>query len=138
MSATKHNKDKPQIGYLHPATMAECAYAHQAGEVKYGRYNYLKGHSERELLEAAIRHLQAALWEGESDMDSSSRIGRSVSHVGCVLANMNMLLTQKALGTLKEDAPFRALQSVSTPVVDINFKEPEDLEDIQGGIVWES
>ena len=113
MSADKHNKDKPQVGYIHPNTMSQAALAHMAGAVKYSKWNYLKGHSETELLEAIIRHAQAALWDSPNDRDATSRLGQSVTHLGCILANCNMLITQESLGTIKHDAPHRIKGSLS-------------------------
>lgn len=101
---------KPEIGYAHPKFMAELAYAQQAGARKYGKLNFTQGHSEVQLIEATIRHLQAYLWEGELDKDCTERLGHPVSHLGCAAANLNMLLAQDALGSLEKDAFFRTLK----------------------------
>jgi hypothetical protein len=36
------------------------------------------------------------------DDDTSNRLGRKVRHLGCALANINMILTQEELGTIKD------------------------------------
>jgi len=112
MGAKKNNKvdGKPEVGYLHPETLKQLSYAHQAGALKYGEFNYLKGHSERQLIEATIRHLYAYLWEGELDKDTTDRLGKDVTHLGCCLANINMLITQDVMDKLTKDAPHRKVK----------------------------
>lgn len=105
MRANKNDlKDvKPQLRYLDPQLVTETCYAMMAGAKKYGEYNYLKGHSYVQLIEAAIRHLFAAMHGEELDADCTERLGSDVTHLGCAVANINMLLTQKKLGTLEMD-----------------------------------
>lgn len=105
MPASKNDKldRKPDVSLVYQDTLYECARAMMAGEQKYGRFNYTDGHTYAQLVAAAIRHLQAALWGEDLDADCSQRAGVPVSHLGCVLANLNMLIHQQALGTLVDD-----------------------------------
>lgn len=105
MSALKKDKQdgKPDLSLLYSRTLEECAYALMAGEIKYGRWNYCEGHEASRLAAAAMRHLLAYLWDGDIDADSTKRLGRPVTHLGCAMANISMLLHQQDLGTLKDD-----------------------------------
>lgn len=106
-TASKDNvKDrKPPYRYISKELLDQCAYAMLAGEMKYGAWNYLKGHTALQLIEAMERHL-AELKSGiDFDKDCSDRIGKQVHHLGNVLANVNMYLTQLKVGTLVDDRP---------------------------------
>lgn len=102
--------NKPELKYICQATLAELSYAMMAGKIKYGKYNYLKGHNASQLLEAAIRHLFAVLNGEYLDADCTERLGHPVSHLGCVLANINMLLSQQEAGTLNNDVQLSLAQ----------------------------
>jgi hypothetical protein len=103
--ATKHDVTDGKVTrkYMHPATREALELAHEAGARKYGELNFLQGHTTTQLLSAIIRHAEALMWEGDVDADCTSRLGREVTHWGCILAGINMALTQQALGTLVDD-----------------------------------
>jgi hypothetical protein len=107
MSASKNAKrdGKPDLSLLPKVFLDQVAYAMMAGEKKYGRYNYTKGHKISELIAAAMRHL-SAMNEGEdADQDTTHRLdnGQVVSHAACICANMLMILRQTELGTITDD-----------------------------------
>lgn len=103
--AKKNNvlDNKPDYSLLPREFLDEVAYVMQAGAIKYGRYNYCKGHNSSQLTSAATRHIKAIEAGEDFDKDCSERIGRDVSHAACVAANMLMYLHQKSLGTLEDD-----------------------------------
>ena len=105
MGANKNNKkdNKPDYSLIPRILMDQVSYAMMAGEDKYGRYNYCKGHSYNQLLAAAERHIKA-IQEGEDiDRDTSDRVGVEVTHAACVVSNMLMLLHQVELETITDD-----------------------------------
>ena len=95
--------NKPMLRYVSLRLLEETSYAMMAGSKKYGEFNYLKGHKASQLIEAAIRHLFAALEGEQLDKDCTERLGSPVRHLGCALANINMYLQQEQAGTLKND-----------------------------------
>ena len=99
-------KDKKlKYRFVHQTLIDECSKSMMAGEIKYGAYNYLKGHEMNQLLDAAVRHIKQ-YQEGENiDKDTTAILGMDVTHLGCALANINMLLIQQKHGTLKDDRP---------------------------------
>jgi hypothetical protein len=75
----------------------------QAGERKYGRHNYLKGHNICQLTAAIVRHAKR-IEEGEwYDFDTSQRLGKPVTHLACIAASSLMGLHQDEIGTLKDN-----------------------------------
>lgn len=106
MAKKDNRKDrKSPYKYLSKPFQDAVADAHLAGEFKYGAWNYLKGHSAMDLLEAMERHIAEVKMGIDQDKDCSDRIGRAVHHLGCVGANINMYLTQLTIGTLIDDRP---------------------------------
>jgi hypothetical protein len=105
MKAKKDNKKdgKPAYKYLSEQLLNETSRAMMAGALKYGEWNYLNGHLASDLLEAAMRHIVKALNGEDTDADCTQRLGMRVSHLGCAVANINMLLAQQSLGTLIDD-----------------------------------
>lgn len=94
---------KPHVYYTHSSLEEGLANAQEAGAMKYGQWNYLAGHTSLQLLSAAKRHLTAFIEGEDLDQDCTDRLGKPVSHLDCVLANLNMLYTQRAIGVLKDD-----------------------------------
>lgn len=86
------------------------ADAHLAGEIKYGDWNFLRGHTVMQLLEAMERHIEAVKSGEDYDADCSERIGRFVHHLGCAAAGINMYLAQLELGTLVDDRPWNDIK----------------------------
>ena len=123
--AKKDNKKdcKPPIKYIHPDFIEGPAYGMLAGEMKYGAWNYLNGHNYTDLLDAAIRHLNAVR-RGEDIDENCTKILREgyirdgqhiegfgekapkVHHLWLAACNINMILSQMAKGTLKDDREF--------------------------------
>lgn len=103
--AKKNDKKdgKPQYRYLCKRFLDETSYPMMAGVIKYGAYNFMKGHNRTQLLEAAIRHLMLDMGGEDLDKDTTDLLGQDVSHLGCALANINMLLSQLEAGTLTDD-----------------------------------
>lgn len=105
MSALKNDKkdNKPDYSLLPKIFLDQVAYVMMAGERKYGRFNYLKGHKLSQLTAAAVRHIKA-IEDGEDvDNDTSSFIGTQCHHAGNAAACMLMLLHQLSVGTLVDD-----------------------------------
>ena len=86
--------------FIHPETLNEMGRAMEAGAIKYKAYNFMLGHTATQLLDAAMRHIELYMWGEDVDEDTSKRLGRDVSHLGCALANLNMLIAQKDADTL--------------------------------------
>ena len=103
--ADKNNEldNKPDYSLLPKVFLDQVAYVMMAGEKKYGRYNYCKGHSMNQLTAAASRHLKAIESGEDIDSDCSDRINLKVYHAANVAANMLMYLHQQELGTLEDD-----------------------------------
>jgi len=91
--------------FIHYRFLDELGLALAAGELKYGAYNFTKGHDLSQLLDAAQRHLEKIQWGEWEDADCTERLGRSVSHLGCAAASLNMIMAQLELGTLNNDSP---------------------------------
>jgi hypothetical protein len=73
--ASKDNvKDnKPDYSLLPKIFLDQVAYGMMAGEKKYGRYNYTKGHKVSQLLAAAERHIKI-YQEGEANVLESKLV----------------------------------------------------------------
>jgi len=101
--AKKNNSTKYALKYLHPNVKNWGALAMMAGEKKYGAWNFLDGHKLTDLLDAMERHIDR-IREGEwIDTDCTERLDRSVPHLGCIVAGVNMIAGQLAKGTLIDD-----------------------------------
>ena len=125
ISATKEATAdmKPQTRYIHPDTIFAGCYAHMAGDVKYpalpesgrtefGILNFMqedpKGYlSLSSLLDAMERHI-SLIKKGEwFDGDCCDRLGpQTVTHLGCIMAGLNMIHARKAAGNLEDDRPY--------------------------------
>ena len=107
--ASKNDGKKADLSLIPYVALKREAEALMVGEVKYGRYNYTKGHKASQLIAAAIRHLQA--WnEGEENDPEDGQ-----SHIGAARACTSMLLRQQELGTLIDNR-FKGLESVQSPI----------------------
>ena len=94
---------KPKLRFLHRELKFGPTRAMMAGEIKYGAWNFLKGHGLLQLLDAMERHIQA-IRDGEwTDPDTTEYLGKEVTHLDCIGANLNMIYWQKDNGTLKDD-----------------------------------
>ena len=124
VGAAKNDKKdcKADISLISYELMKGCSYAMMAGELKYERHNYKKGHKLTQLINAAIRHLKE--YEGGNNIDDdctdrlrdgcvsvvtgkfNSGYGEAapdVSHLDCAIANLNMIKEQILLKTLIDD-----------------------------------
>jgi len=95
--------NKPDYSLLPEVFLNQVSYVMMAGEKKYGRYNYCKGHSINQLCAAAGRHLKRLESGEDYDQDTSDRVGVDIHHAASVCANMLMLLRQRELETLEDD-----------------------------------
>lgn len=95
--ASKNDQQKPDYSLLNQVFLDEVAKAMMVGEKKYGRYNYCKGHTTSQLIAAIVRHAMAYNNGEENDPIDGQ------SHLGSIGANVNMLLRQRELGTLKDN-----------------------------------
>ncbi len=95
--AAKNDHKKPDLSLLPKIFMEEVARAFQVGEVKYGRYNYCKGHNASQLVAAAQRHM-TAWFEGEEHDPVDGQ-----HHLGAAGACLAMMLRQQQLGTMIDD-----------------------------------
>ncbi len=86
-------------------TMRAVGLAMRAGEIKYGDWNFLDGHGQWQLLGAIERHALHILEGQRLDSDTSERLGKDVTHYGCIVAGINMILYQEAYGTSRYDGP---------------------------------
>lgn len=104
MTAIKHDDGKVSRKYIHPETLNEMGRAHEVGLSKYGEYNFLEGgFTYSRLLSAALRHIELALWGHDEDEDGTKIVGKPVTHLGCALANINMLITCREYDKLTDD-----------------------------------
>ena len=106
-NALKNDKKdrKPAMQFVHPDLMEGIGNAMGAGEIKYGDWNFLKGHGRLQLLSAVLRHTFALMRGEDVDKDTTELFGRNIYHWDCIGANINMLLWQREYGTLTEDRP---------------------------------
>ena len=95
--------NKPDYSLIPKVLLDQIAYVMMAGQDKYGRYNYTKGHKINQLTSAAARHLKHIEDNEDLDKDTSDRVNQEIHHAACVCANMLMLLHQRELGTLEDD-----------------------------------
>jgi len=114
MSSAKKNDvldKKPDLSLLPKIFKEQVAYGMMAGAQKYGRNNYLEGHSINQLIAAAERHLDAIKDGEDIDQDTTDRVERTVYHAALVCTNMLMLLHQQQVGTLKDDRFYKEDQN---------------------------
>ena len=123
MSASKNDKrdNKPAMHFVHPDLGLGVGNAMRAGEMKYGDWNFLKGHGKLQLCSAILRHTYAIMKGEDIDADTTALLGKTVYHWDCVGANINMMIWQREYGTLKDDkpSPFK--------MVEEKLNEEEDL-----------
>ncbi len=112
---------KPDYSLIPESFMDQVAYALMAGQMKYLRDNYRKGHTSNQLTSAAGRHLKkiekgedidadttARLRDGCTDLEGKFNKGygdkaKQVYHWACVAASALMALEQIELGTHIDD-----------------------------------
>lgn len=99
MSGNKFDKDKPDLSLCPLPALEAMARAFMLGEVKYGRYNYLKGMDSHRLTAACLRHVLA--WQNGEDNDPES----GQTHLGHALACLAMLIDQQAKGVSTDTRP---------------------------------
>lgn len=96
-TASKNDQQKADYSLVPTVALDAAAKAFMVGEVKYGRYNYYKGHKASQLVAALMRH--ATSWmDGEENDPKDGQ-----PHLGSVIACAAMLLQQQHLGTLKDN-----------------------------------
>ena len=103
---------KPPLKYVHPEVMDGCAYGMLAGALKYDPWNFLKGHDQMDLIDAAIRHLQEHRMGRTVDVDTTNRLmevygekAPNIKHLWLALCNINMLIWQHHARTSKDSWP---------------------------------
>ena len=122
MGADKNNRvdAKPDHSLILPSFVDQLAYCMMAGEIKYGTFNFLKGHTVRQLTAATSRHLKRI--EAGEDIDEDTTrilehgytrpngtfipgIGKRIpiTHNACIAANQLMMIAQREAGTLTDD-----------------------------------
>jgi hypothetical protein len=74
--AAKNDKEKMDLSLIPYVSQLAQAKALMVGEVKYGRYNYCKGHKASQLVAAAQRHLLAWFNGEELDPDGQHHFGK--------------------------------------------------------------
>lgn len=105
-AAKNDKKDiKPAMEFVHPDTWLGVGNAMRAGEIKYGDWNFLKGHGRLQLCGAILRHTAAIMRGEDVDADTSALLGKTVYHWDCIGANINMMVWQMEYNTLIEDRP---------------------------------
>jgi hypothetical protein len=97
MTAKKDEAGKPDLSLVPHCVEVAIAEALMDGEIKYGRYNYCKGHRVSKLLAAVKRHV-GRFQDGE-DVAADS----GLSHLSHALANLAMIVHEMQLGTLVDD-----------------------------------
>lgn len=122
MTAKKNDKldNKPDHSLLSPVFKDQVSYCMMAGAIKYGTFNYLKGHTIRQLMAATSRHMDKILAGEDYDEDTTNILEKGytrpdgtfipgigkrilITHNACICANQLMFLDQKKIGTLKDD-----------------------------------
>jgi Domain of unknown function (DUF5664) len=92
--ALKNDGEKIDLSLIPYISNIEHAKAFMVGELKYGRYNYCKGHTASQLVGALMRHANA--WNNGEEHDPKD----GQHHLGSVMACCSMILRQMELGTL--------------------------------------
>lgn len=103
--ASKNDKAdmKPDYSIIPKVVMDQLSYVMMAGQEKYGRHNYTKGHNITQLTAAVCRHAKQIESGEDIDKDTSERIGKDIYHWACIMASGLMAIHQMELGTLKDD-----------------------------------
>lgn len=127
LKAKKDDKKdvKPDYSLIPKALMDQLAFVMMAGETKYGRYNYCRGHKANQLTAAATRHIKQIESGEDIDRDTTNHLKErfgdnapEVFHWACVAASALMAIHQMELGThvddrfkpeQKEEAPRRVI-----------------------------
>lgn len=165
MGADKNNKvdAKPDHSLILPSFVDQLAYCMMAGEIKYGTFNFLKGHTVRQLTAATSRHLKRI--EAGEDIDEDTThilehgytrpngtfipgIGKRIpiTHNACIAANQLMMIAQREVGTLTDDRCNAAmileyqkqLKETELPLLDnelIDIDIPTEYSTLGGGII---
>ena len=117
MGAQKFDSGKPDLSLVPLVAMEQMSLALMAGEGKYGRWNFCGGMEAGRLVGAALRHILKWYSQGiDYDQDCSERTGHQVSHLGCALANLAMLLEMQRLGTITDDR-YQPPEAQVTPII---------------------
>lgn len=103
--ASKNNKIdcKPNFRFISKSLTNGAAFAMEAGKIKYGDWNFMKGHALNDLLSAMERHIKEIRDGYLIDEDCSDRLGLVVNHFDCLASNLNMIYAQIEAGTLRDD-----------------------------------
>ena len=130
MSASKNDKkdNKPAMQFVHPDLGLGVGNAMRAGEMKYGDWNFLKGHGKLQLCGAILRHTYAIMKGEDIDTDTTNLLGRTVYHWDCIGSNINMMIWQREYGTLTEDRP------VNENKINTEYNKSPTYIDIEGNI----
>lgn len=94
---TKHDAGKVSLSLIPRAALEQEAKVYAFGANKYGRDNYKKGFAYTRLIDAALRHIMAAV-DGE-DIDAESGEAH-LAHARCCIG---MLMEIIRLGTVTDD-----------------------------------
>jgi hypothetical protein len=97
---TKHDGDKPAMGYIPPLAILEVGKAFAAGAKKYGAWNYMNGLAATRCVAGALRHT----FQFMSGEDYDKETG--VHHLACAIANLSMAL-ENVLRDSKNDDRFK-------------------------------
>ncbi len=105
--ATKNDKkdNKSAMEFVSPVLMLGIGDAMGAGKIKYGDWNFLKGHGRLQLCAAILRHTFAIMRGELIDADTTALFGRDIYHWDCIGASCNMMVWQREYGTLVDDKP---------------------------------
>ena len=139
MKANKNDKadSKPALQFVHPDFVLGVGNAMAAGEIKYGGWNFLKGHGKLQLCSAILRHTYAIMKGEDVDDNTTELFGRTVYHWDCIGANINMMIWQREHNSLIEDRPPNTFKSPTyDEEVNPHFDEVFDLNVLvhKGGI----
>lgn len=94
---TKHDDGKVSLSLVPRAALEAEARVYGFGAKKYGRDNYKKGFKYTRLIDAALRHIAAALDGEDNDPESGE------SHLAHARCCIGMLMEITRLGTVTDD-----------------------------------
>jgi hypothetical protein len=101
---------KPDYSFIPKSFLDQLSFVMMAGGLKYGKWNFRKGHNSSQLTSAATRHIKQIEDGIDFDDDTTNRLravygdkAPQIMHWACVAASALMAIDQIDIGTHRDD-----------------------------------